>query len=776
MKKIFLVTMLILFSALTLAQNKSAYDLNSPRLEKNTVVSSFSDYRESVNESTAATLLNFGYYTIGTTAGLSKSKFDDNCAITFGHPLAKTSYPVFSIDGYWYKYEDYFIDGYNSSLQKNGDTLSVNYKKEGLVSVNFKIINEHGSGKILLIQEIENLDNAPHSFGLGFAFDPALGKWGDGCIAAQDGFVKTETVFDQNSFPSPLTIWEKTTGSKGIGIDIDFDSANPDKIIAANWADIYNDESPSAAIDETKELYDLYIKMFWNEETLQPREEKTCSSVVSLKEPDFSSSAFLRWNLPSFVSLNSGVYFPDEFNSLVEISSNEISGPGSLQISTPSVLTADNKKIELNINYGSATYQIIKLKPRIIYEDKVVDVAAKLMSNGSVVDEIHKKMLIPSTPVSDTGLVVIEDSLVTSSFPNVDLIFGTEEEATGRRIFNLTNDNIFLYENSKRIEDFNLEKYSGGNATTADIVFVLDVSGSMGDNIAAVRNNLNEFADSLMARGYDFKIGVVTFSTTVDHIWDLTNDVERIKQNLASISLWGGEENSLAALYKASELSFRPNSKRLIIWVTDEGYSFVSYNKQQVVDRMLQMDITVHGIGLNSLQTEWFNPIVQPTGGNFYDIEGNFRDILLDVSRLQANGLFKLSFTSNLATSAEKQFTLEIHYGGLGVIKNYGYSSNNLISNTPNKQLSFYPNPFNPEITFRVKPKNYSTGTLKIFNILGECVRTFRLNGNSPAKLTWNARNEVGEIVGSGFYIVRLELRDDKNQLYRETAKIVHIK
>jgi hypothetical protein len=208
---------------------------------------------------------------------------------------------------------------------------------------------------------------------------------------------------------------------------------------------------------------------------------------------------------------------------------------------------------------------------------------------------------------------------------------------------NLRKENVFLYENEKRVSKFEFDKYAKGGSSLADVVFVLAYSGSMSNEINWVRSYLGVFADSLKARGYDFRIGVATFSTAVDDAWDLTDDVEQIKRNLASVDLWGDVEDSTAALYRASQLSFWPGSRRNIIWITNEPYPEHSYTKQQIVDRMLAMDITVHGVGLTDLQTDWFNPIVLPTGGNFYDINGNFRDILLDVSRMASQDRYLLT-------------------------------------------------------------------------------------------------------------------------------------
>ena len=148
-------------------------------------------------------------------------------------------------------------------------------------------------------------------------------------------------------------------------------------------------------------------------------------------------------------------------------------------------------------------------------------------------------MFIPQTPVSEEGLTIVNDSIATFNHPDIDIIFSVENDESGVRIRNLTEENVFLYENGVRLENFELEKYAGGGSNLVDVVFVLDISGSMGDEINAVRQNLNAFGASLAENGFDYKIGVVTFSTTVDDVWDLTNDLEAIKSNLAGISLWG---------------------------------------------------------------------------------------------------------------------------------------------------------------------------------------------------------------------------------------------
>ncbi len=84
-------------------QNKSNLDLSFPVNEINSSQSSVKGYLrngsiayESIeNELTGFSLLSDGYFTIGTTNGLSQGELDKNCQITFGHPFALTSYPFF---------------------------------------------------------------------------------------------------------------------------------------------------------------------------------------------------------------------------------------------------------------------------------------------------------------------------------------------------------------------------------------------------------------------------------------------------------------------------------------------------------------------------------------------------------------------------------------------------------------------------------------------------------------------------------------------------------
>jgi len=70
-----------------------------------------------------------------------------------------------------------------------------------------------------------------------------------------------------------------------------------------------------------------------------------------------------------------------------------------------------------------------------------------------------------------------------------------------------------------------------------------------------------------------------------------------------------------------------------------------------------------------------------------------------------------------------------------------------------------YPNPFNPETTFWYDVPEESQVTIKVYSLLGREVTTL-FDGYKPAgrfELKWDGRDELGERVSSGIYILRMQ-------------------
>ncbi|MBN1949398.1 MAG: lamin tail domain-containing protein [Candidatus Cloacimonetes bacterium] len=92
-----------------------------------------------------------------------------------------------------------------------------------------------------------------------------------------------------------------------------------------------------------------------------------------------------------------------------------------------------------------------------------------------------------------------------------------------------------------------------------------------------------------------------------------------------------------------------------------------------------------------------------------------------------------------------------------------------------NLLLGNYPNPFNPatEIRFSLN-QGCQQAELKIFNLKGELIRTYRLDttsSNSLNSIFWNGRDENGQEVPSGLYFYRLNSGE-----FSDTRKMVLLK
>ena len=164
-----------------------------------------------------------------------------------------------------------------------------------------------------------------------------------------------------------------------------------------------------------------------------------------------------------------------------------------------------------------------------------------------------------------------------------------------------------------------------------DVVFVVDASGSMGDNIKAVADHLVEMIDIYESSGLDYQLGLTEFTTIQGghkpkndiKVHQLTDKMLDYKQNLFSI-VPRTDENALDAIAQTvEELRFRATSKKHLIVVTDEP--FTSLEKRTVEDtialcREYGIYVNVLGLGIREHQL-----LAQETKGKWHAIPQNQR-------------------------------------------------------------------------------------------------------------------------------------------------------
>lgn len=130
-----------------------------------------------------------------------------------------------------------------------------------------------------------------------------------------------------------------------------------------------------------------------------------------------------------------------------------------------------------------------------------------------------------------------------------------------------------------------------------DIVFIIDRSGSMGDDIDDVRRNVGQFVDKLSAQGFDYQLGLVSYESNPKR-YALTNNVETFKDNLRNIDVGGGTENGLDAIMEAiNRYVFELNSFKYFVLIGDEKiYSDDGYSLGYVQQKLIDHDIVLTSV------------------------------------------------------------------------------------------------------------------------------------------------------------------------------------
>ena len=184
---------------------------------------------------------------------------------------------------------------------------------------------------------------------------------------------------------------------------------------------------------------------------------------------------------------------------------------------------------------------------------------------------------------------------------------------------------------------------------TADVVFVLDISGSMGGEINNVKDNIIAFAEAIEARGVSARWSAITYSDyTYSSAWEEQTQVimngaeqwfistEAYKTAISNITLANGgdaPEVAIDGLMMASTLSTRADARVFYILLTDNTYKVDNHygvgNMDETVEILDGKGVNVSVITSNSYYYD-YSYLCDATGGIYSDIYGNFSEDLLE--------------------------------------------------------------------------------------------------------------------------------------------------
>lgn len=143
---------------------------------------------------------------------------------------------------------------------------------------------------------------------------------------------------------------------------------------------------------------------------------------------------------------------------------------------------------------------------------------------------------------------------------------------------------------------------SGGGPI--DVVFVIDYSGSMQDNIDAVQEHLNEMIEVYKRSGIDYALGLVQFHVQQEkndiRVFQPTQEWHRVRRDLSSLRARGDEHAFDAIDDGTTKIEFRPASKRFFILATDEPFTSTrEWKVEHAITASKEFDIITYVMGID---------------------------------------------------------------------------------------------------------------------------------------------------------------------------------
>jgi hypothetical protein len=157
----------------------------------------------------------------------------------------------------------------------------------------------------------------------------------------------------------------------------------------------------------------------------------------------------------------------------------------------------------------------------------------------------------------------------------------------------------------------------------ADIVVLLDTTGSMSHCIEVLKHKCIDFSKRLTEQSLEHRFALIGFGDTQEEAWldkhDFTDKVEQFQQWVSTVQRFDGgdvPESSLDAIETALALPFRKNAIRRMILVTDAPYHEVTASGAKAADiaaRLQQQRILLEVFSRAEFQSN-YAPLVGDSG------------------------------------------------------------------------------------------------------------------------------------------------------------------
>ncbi|OFZ28609.1 MAG: hypothetical protein A2622_05835 [Bdellovibrionales bacterium RIFCSPHIGHO2_01_FULL_40_29] len=172
----------------------------------------------------------------------------------------------------------------------------------------------------------------------------------------------------------------------------------------------------------------------------------------------------------------------------------------------------------------------------------------------------------------------------------------------GTNVSGLETGDFSIIENSVPVNNFLVQSQSTTTKQNVDIIFAVDITGSMSPTIESAKTRLISFVQNSRAKGNHTRMCLITFGdrtvkncdrfydnnpadpTTQSQVDELISEISKLKA-LTGISDPGGSdlhENPMRALIDASKAPWTDKSQRFVILITDDGFLYSPGNQGDV--------------------------------------------------------------------------------------------------------------------------------------------------------------------------------------------------
>jgi hypothetical protein len=304
---------------------------------------------------------------------------------------------------------------------------------------------------------------------------------------------------------------------------------------------------------------------------------------------------------------------------------------------------------------------------------KRVQLGFQLKSDESIAFDGWQISSISIVLASTDPLSAVMTSLNPQNFPFIYINVAVDTSGVGHP--GLSSNNFTVRENGALQTNY-LEvtpPESGGGSRLTDIVFIMDNSGSMAIEQAAVSNNVIDFVNDLSASGNDFALGLCRYGQSdqggmpiIEENGQLTRDADYFKNSIwTRNTVDGSHEPGYYAITEAiANFSFRPGAQRILIIITDESPDQGNATQNDALDKCVANSLTLYALTTSDLYST-FEPITSATNGEYYNIYSDFSDILADIKSEVANTyIIRYSSSDPALNGVERFVDVYVNYIG----------------------------------------------------------------------------------------------------------------